>query len=125
MLAIAGGVVWGGYLLLVYGLSQLAGQNYSISMLAIPGKFTLGTPAPDVPGSGGGGSGPKQTTSPCTKAQTKAGWVASSQGGCVPPQQVTKSPCTKAQLAKGWVKTENGKCAPPNPNVTQSPPPGM
>jgi len=47
VLAIAGGVVWGGYLLFVYGLSQLAGQNYSIGDLAIPGKFTLGTPVPD------------------------------------------------------------------------------
>jgi hypothetical protein len=62
MLAIAGGVVWGGYLLLVYGLSQLAGQNYSIGDLAIPGKFTLGNPAPDksLTGSvpGGTGTGP-------------------------------------------------------------------
>lgn len=49
MLAIAGGVAWGGYLLFVYGLSQLAGQNYSIGDLAIPGRFTLGNPAPDNP----------------------------------------------------------------------------
>ena len=52
MLAIAGAVSWIGYLLGVYGLSQLAGQNYSIGQLAIPGRFTLGTPAPDVSTSG-------------------------------------------------------------------------
>lgn len=64
MLAIAGGVAWAGYLLFVYGLSQLAGQNYSIADLAIPGKFVLGTPPPDkgtpsgsVPGGSGTGAG--------------------------------------------------------------------
>jgi len=63
MLAIAGAVTWMGYLAFVYGLSQLAGQNYSIGDLAIPGKFTLGNPAPDqgaLTGSvpGGTGTGP-------------------------------------------------------------------
>jgi len=49
MLAIAGGVALAGYLLLTFGLSQFAGQNYCIADLAIPGKFTLGNPAPDGP----------------------------------------------------------------------------
>jgi len=71
VLAIAGGVIWGGYLLLVYGLSQLAGQNYSIGDLAIPGKFTVGTPAPDVKGYQGA---PELGTPPGSKSpNTPAG----------------------------------------------------
>jgi hypothetical protein len=58
MLAIAGITAWLGYLVMTYGLSQVGGQNYSIGQLAIPGRFTLGNPAPDPP-SGGGGGGAK------------------------------------------------------------------
>ena len=78
MLAIAGAVSWVGYLFFVFGLSQLAGQNYSIGDLAIPGKFTLGNPAPDPPGTPAPGT---HTTTPCTAAQLAAGWV-NAQGGC-------------------------------------------
>jgi len=81
VLAIAGAVAWGGYLLFVYGLSQLAGQNYSIGDLAIPGKFTLGNPAPDGPASGASGVG-TSTSGPCTAAQIAAGWVMASNGKC-------------------------------------------
>jgi hypothetical protein len=65
VLAIAGVTTWFGYLVFVYGLSQLDHQNYSFSDLAIPGRFTLGTPAADVApkksltvttGSGAGGN---------------------------------------------------------------------
>ncbi len=49
MLAIAGAVTWFGYLVMVYGISQLNGQNYSFLDLAVPGHFTLGNPAPDPP----------------------------------------------------------------------------
>jgi hypothetical protein len=49
MLAIAGITAWLGYLVMTYGLSQVGGQNYSIGQLAIPGRFTLGNPAPDPP----------------------------------------------------------------------------
>ena len=125
MIAIGGGVFFVGYWLGVWSIGQIMGQNYGLLSMVWPSSWAAvlaNPPAPDTPGPN---QNLKQTTSPCTKAQTKAGWVASSQGGCVPPQQVTKSPCTKAQLAKGWIKTENGKCSPPNPVVTQSPPPGM
>jgi hypothetical protein len=85
MLAIAGGVSWLGYLVMVYGLSQLAGQNYSFLDLAIPGKFTLGTPAPDAPSAGGGGTDPNGGTTPCTAAQKAAGYTTDINGNCVPP----------------------------------------
>ena len=49
MLAIAGVITWLGYTVLTYGLSQLAGGNYTIGDLAIPGRFKLGNPAPDPP----------------------------------------------------------------------------
>jgi len=58
MLAIAGAVTWFGYALFVYGLSQVAGQNYGFKDITWPGRFTLGNPAPDPPGPGtitGGG----------------------------------------------------------------------
>jgi hypothetical protein len=65
MLAVAGVVTWLGYLVLTYGVSQVAGQNYGFKDLAIPGRFTLGSPAPDSPGHsltgstpGGTGTGP-------------------------------------------------------------------
>ena len=47
MLAIAGAVTWVGYLVMVYGLSTVTGGNYTFGDLAIPGRFTLGSPAPD------------------------------------------------------------------------------
>ena len=66
MLAIAAGTVWLGYLLFTYGLSQVGSQNYSFLDLAIPGRFTLGNPAPDAsnaPGTPGGSVGaPLNTT---------------------------------------------------------------
>jgi hypothetical protein len=58
MLAIAGAVTWFGYALFVYGLSQVADQNYGFKDITWPGRFTLGNPAPDPPGPGtitGGG----------------------------------------------------------------------
>ena len=67
MLAIAGAVTWVGYLVMTYGLSQLAHQNYSFLALAIPGHFTLGSPAPDgpaTPGSQPGGTGIGKGTQP-------------------------------------------------------------
>jgi len=68
MLAIAGAVTWFGYLVMTYGLSQLTGQNYSFLDLAIPGKFTLGSPAPDagstITGSTPGGTGTGKGTTP-------------------------------------------------------------
>jgi len=88
MLAIAGAVAWGGYLLFVYGLSQLAGQNYSIGDLAIPGKFTLGNPAPDGPSTPAPGT---HTNTPCTAAQLAAGWV-NAQGGCTAGSATTGTP---------------------------------
>ena len=65
MLAIAGAVTWFGYALFVYGLSQVAGQNYGFKDITWPGRFTLGNPAPDssraltgsVPGGTGTGKG--------------------------------------------------------------------
>jgi hypothetical protein len=93
MLAIAGGVSWLGYLVMVYGLSQLAGQNYSFLDLAIPGKFTLGTPAPDAPSTGGG------STTPCSAAQLAAGYTNDSSGNC--QQGVKKNPKTGTNVGPG------------------------
>ena len=78
MLAIAGGVAWGGYLLFVYGLSQLAGQNYSIGDLAIPGKFTLGVPGPDQPTSI---NNPPGTVPPNTTAGAQAAYCRRNSDG--------------------------------------------
>jgi hypothetical protein len=49
MLAVAGVVTWLGYAAFTYGLSQTDGQNYGLLDLIVPGKFTLGNPAPDPP----------------------------------------------------------------------------
>jgi hypothetical protein len=104
MLAIAGAVSWIGYLLGVYGLSQLAGQNYSIGQLAIPGRFTLGTPAPD---SGSGGSGGGGSVSPCTKAQIAAGYTTDALGNCNPP--ANPPPGGTKGSSVGWNTCINSK----------------
>jgi hypothetical protein len=88
MLAIAGVVTWFGYLVMTYGLSQLTGQNYSFLDLAIPGKFTLGSPAPDTGSSGSGSEGIggiSGNPTPCTKAQKAAGYTTGIDGNCNPP----------------------------------------
>lgn len=95
MLAIAGVITWLGYTVLTYGLSQLAGGNYTIGDLAIPGRFTLGNPAPD-PKAG--------TTSPCQPGYSVVA------GKCVqnaPPGSgtntgyKTKAACQAAAAAAG------------------------
>jgi hypothetical protein len=88
VLAIAGITTWFGYLVMVYGLSQLDHQNYSFLDLAVPGKFTLGTPAPDGPSTGGGGEGiggVSGNPTPCTKAQIAAGYTTGIDGNCNGP----------------------------------------
>ena len=110
MLAIAGGVVWGGYLLLVYGLSQLAGQNYSIGDLAIPGKFTLGTPAPDSPGTGGGGGGgpPAWPIGPANPNPSGGGPGPTGVSTCVNSKGQTK-PTVNGVCPKGYtLSTKRG-----------------
>ena len=101
MLAIAGGVAWGGYLLFVYGLSQLAGQNYSIADLAIPGKFTLGNPAPDQP-----------TTTPQQQLGTNAPGTSSVGTTKTPgtvPKGGTNSSGPTGQYARVCKDTKTGK----------------
>ena len=88
MLAIAGVVTWLGYLVMVYGISTVTGGNYTFSDLAIPGHFTLGSPAPDPPSTGGGGEGiggVSGNPTPCTKAQKAAGYTTGIDGNCNPP----------------------------------------
>jgi hypothetical protein len=87
MLAIAGVVTWFGYLVMTYGLSQLTGQNYSFLDLAIPGKFTLGSPAPDPKGTG-------STTTPVTGGAQKGSGLQ----GPVPTGggYATQAACEKA-----------------------------
>jgi hypothetical protein len=88
MLAIAGAITWVGYLVMTYGLSQLDHQNYSFLDLAIPGRFTLGSPAPDSGSSGSGSEGIggiSGNPTPCTKAQKAAGYTTGIDGNCNPP----------------------------------------
>lgn len=105
MLAIAGGVAWGGYLLFVYGLSQLAGQNYSIADLAIPGKFTLGNPAPDAKGTGdlaqGGNSTGKQQTGAANPVPSNGGTGPSGFSICYGPNGQSK-PTLNGKCPQGW-----------------------
>ena len=85
MLAIAGAVTWVGYLVMVYGLSTVTGGNYTFGDLAIPGRFTLGSPAPDPKGTG---------TTPVTGGAQKG----SSAQGPVPTGggYATQAACEKA-----------------------------
>ncbi len=88
MLAIAGAVTWVGYLVMVYGISTVTGGNYTFLDLAIPGHFTLGSPAPDSPSSRSGSEGIggiSGNPTPCTKAQKAAGYTTGIDGNCNPP----------------------------------------
>jgi hypothetical protein len=117
MLAIAGVVTWFGYLVMTYGLSQLTGQNYSFLDLAIPGKFTLGSPAPDPPGTktNSQDSAGFTTKAACEKAnpgitcvKQGSGWY----GGVKPPTTgsgySTQSACEKA-TGMPCLQAKNGK----------------
>jgi len=112
MLAIAGITAWLGYLVMTYGLSQVGGQNYSIGQLAIPGRFTLGSPPPNSPGAGGGGG--NQSPTPCTKAQIAAGYTTDITGNCQPPANPTPGGgpvgWNKCINAAGKVKFVKGNC---------------
>ena len=105
MLAIAGAVTWLGYGLFVYGFSQVRSQNYSIGQLLIPGRFVPGVP-PDSPGAGGGG------LTPCTAAQTAAGWTMSN-AGCIAPSASnagTPGNPNPTGCPTGYHKNSKGKC---------------
>jgi len=101
MLAIAGITAWLGYLVMTYGLSQVGGQNYSIGQLAIPGRFTLGNPAPDPP-----------VVDPCAGKENPTdgsyAWVV--QGGkCVKQPRVPGGP--SGNCADGSTpNAKTGKC---------------
>jgi hypothetical protein len=102
MLAIAGAVTWVGYLVMTYGLSQLTGQNYSFLDLAIPGKFTLGSPAPDAPKAGSTtpppGSGPTSnpvTLPPPSNCPPKSTWGVKGFATEAACKKATGLPCTK------------------------------
>ena len=103
MLAIAGITAWLGYLVMTYGLSQVGGQNYSIGQLAIPGRFTLGNPAPDPPGVTAPGT---HTGTPCTQAQLNAGWV-NAQGGCTKGSSTTPGSPNKYYYCRNNKTGEN------------------
>ena len=96
MLAVAGVTSWLGYLLFVYGLSQVKGQNYSFLDLAVPGRFTLGNPAPDssraLTGSTPGGTGTGKGTLPLNP---KTG-----QGGNPATYAICRDPKTGKNMGK-------------------------
>jgi len=97
MLAIAGITAWLGYLVMTYGLSQVGGQNYSIGQLAIPGRFTLGNPAPDPPGT---------TSTVPGSGISNIGNAAPgpAKGGYVKPDPKT------GKCPKGWFLAGDGYC---------------
>jgi hypothetical protein len=89
MLAIAGAVTWISYAVFVYGISGIVGGNYTFGSLIIPGKFVLGSPAPDKPSSGSSSGSP----TPCTAAQIAAGGKNDASGNCI-AAQLGKGPVT-------------------------------
>lgn len=105
MLAIAGGVTWLGYLLFVYGFSQVRSQNYSILDLAVPGKFVPGVP-PDSPGP----TTKNNLPTPCTKAQLAAGMI-DTPVGCTTKGTSTTGGCVSTSTGKP-VKSGKHGCPP-------------
>ena len=93
MLAIAGAVTWVGYLVMTYGLSTVTGGNYTFGDLAIPGHFTLGSPAPDPPST--------TSTVPGSVGNAAPG---PAKGGYVKPDPKT------GKCPKGWFLAGDGYC---------------
>jgi hypothetical protein len=69
MLPLAAFGGWFGYLLMVYGLSQVDGQRYTLRALAIPGWYKSGLPGDD-------GTVPP----PATKTLLPGGWKSTYKG---------------------------------------------
>jgi hypothetical protein len=86
-----------GATLIEYGAQKLAGWNYTLPMLIVPGKFVQGQPPKDS----GGSAGP----TPCTAAQTALGFTMVG-GVCTAPKGKGAGVGNGAQgSAKGCWKT--------------------
>jgi hypothetical protein len=106
MLPLAAFGGWFGYLLMVYGLSQVDGQRYTLRALAIPGWYQSGLKGDD-------GTARVGTTlpGPCTNKQIVAGWITNSQGQCVKGRTNTTSGyCRDNKTQKNMGPAKNGKC---------------